>query len=146
MLQSKKQGTSTDIAAQMKEELYEEYAREEAIYNSTLQSISTATEKLKGIESKKLAGHMKVSAELEEAKNECQEMTQEVNEMKDRFKELSESYKTTAATAAANVRKLEAFIEKQREKEKLIKVMIFPGVQHTDKAIAGVSGRKGEAN
>ena len=142
IVQNKKQSTSIDIAAQMKEELNEEYAREEEIYNSAVQSISTATEKLKGIDAKKLAEQMKVSTELEEAKNDCQDMNQETNEMKDRFKELSEFYKSTAASAVSTVRKLEAFIEKQREKEKLIKVVIFPGIQYTNKATPGVPGRK----
>ena len=134
------------MAAQMKVELSEEYAREEAVYNSTSQSIATAGEKLKGIDAKIMEEQAKATAEMEEAKNECHDMTQETNEMKDRFKELTEFYKNTASTAEANIKKLEVFIEKQREKEKQIKVSTFLGIEYSDKATTRVPGREREAN
>lgn len=115
------QPKSSDTIQNINQMINEEYSKEDQFYQQTKANVQEIEEKVKELEEKHSIKLKNALLELEEAKNECQNNAQESNDMKERLKDYGDSSKNTITETHNNLKKLEELIEKQREKEYLIK-------------------------
>ena len=110
------------VVEKMSIELKEKYVKEEELYNATSQQFSLASNQIATVSNQFNAQIAKGTQEVSEIKAAYQETIQEVTEMKDKVRELEEGQQNEIKKLQQSVKKFETLLNKQREKEKLIKV------------------------